>query len=399
MNDPGPRLCCSRLTARGEAGIALFRVRGAAARSVLAEAFRPRGAAPLAAGQIRVGWIVDQGRVLDDAVVRLRDVGGGIEAELSIHGSVFVADRFEAMMREAGAEPLDPSAAWELGGARFDRGDRIWAEARDALLGSFSDLQVAFFLGAIEGRLGALFRELARSAAALSTTASSGGLLERTLALTRRAAFGLAMAEPPRVVLAGLPNSGKSTLFNALLGESRAIVSPEPGTTRDVVSEPCVIAGLPFRIADSAGLRESADLVEEQGVARARRAAKGADIVIVLIDPESDLALQARIGADAHARRIIVLSKSDGAASAGHARTTIPELSGALRVSGRTKDGIAELRSRIVAASAFGGPADIRQPAPFSKRHVEGLTAAAAALTAKRPREAADALLRVVGPA
>jgi len=85
-------------------------------------------------------------------------------------------------------------------------------------------------------------------------------------------------------VILGRPNAGKSTLLNRLVGSDRAIVTAIPGTTRDIVRETIEIGGLPVTIADTAGLRESADLVEGMGIERARQAALTADIVLYLID-------------------------------------------------------------------------------------------------------------------
>ena len=145
-----------------------------------------------------------------------------------------------------------------LGRLGVDAGDRDRRRARHALLGSFSELQAAFFLGALEGSLSLAVRSTRALDRPLHRGDPVDPVLRAPLRLLRRAPFGLAMAAPPGRARTG-PNSGKSTLFNALLGESRAIVSPVPGTTRDVVAEPWVIAGFPFRLADSAGLRASSD--------------------------------------------------------------------------------------------------------------------------------------------
>jgi len=81
------------------------------------------------------------------------------------------------------------------------------------------------------------------------------------------------------VVIAGRPNVGKSTLLNCLLGSDRAIVTDVPGTTRDVIEEQCVIDGIPFRLIDTAGLRDSDCRVEQEGIGRARRMIERADVV------------------------------------------------------------------------------------------------------------------------
>jgi tRNA modification GTPase len=95
---------------------------------------------------------------------------------------------------------------------------------------------------------------------------------------------GLHLSQPWRVVVAGAPNVGKSSLINALAGYTRAIVSPQPGTTRDVVTTTTAIAGWPVQLADTAGLRDTSDALESAGVALAADALMGADLIIVVHD-------------------------------------------------------------------------------------------------------------------
>jgi tRNA modification GTPase len=366
-----PELRCGRLTARAESAIAIFRVCGPRAAEVLAEIFRPNGAAPLAAGQVRVGRILDGPRVLDDAVVRIREAPDGWEAEISVHGGLWVGERLEALLRDAGGRPLEEPERWP---AAPQPDDAVLAEAREGLLASFADAQVFFFLDAIEGSLSRALESIERSIAAAPSEAAA--IADRLEALLRRAPLGLAMTQPPSVIFAGVPNAGKSTLFNALVGESRAIVSAEPGTTRDVVEERVSIAGLPARMLDSAGIRRSADAVERLGVARAEEARGAADIVVVLIDPTADPEEQCRLAeaVGPRSRRIVALSKADRPEAA--ALLASPRLAplGVLPVSALSGTGIAALRELIVARSPFGAAASVSQAAPFRPRHVAALS-------------------------
>ena len=117
---------------------------------------------------------------------------------------------------------------------------------------------------------------------------SVAAIAARLDAAIRRAKEGKILRDGALVVIAGPPNAGKSSLLNALLGESRAIVSATPGTTRDSIEEWLDICGWPVRLVDTAGLRETADAIEGEGVARARGLMERADIVLNLTPADGD---------------------------------------------------------------------------------------------------------------
>src|SRR5262249_152734 len=112
------------------------------------------------------------------------------------------------------------------------------------------------------------------------------------------------------VALVGPPNAGKSSLLNALLGRDRAIVSPTPGTTRDVVEGTVAIAGVPVRILDTAGLDESRDPIEAEGMRRTRLAIQESDLLLVVLDSSIPPDRRIRVETASHAR-VVVLAKSD----------------------------------------------------------------------------------------
>src|SRR5262249_41364600 len=109
-------------------------------------------------------------------------------------------------------------------------------------------------------------------------------LIARTTALIADARRGRLIREGLQVAIVGEPNVGKSSLFNALVGASRAIVTDVPGTTRDLVSEVVDVDGLRVTLVDTAGLRDTSDVVESEGVARSRQAAAVADLVLAVSD-------------------------------------------------------------------------------------------------------------------
>jgi tRNA modification GTPase len=131
--------------------------------------------------------------------------------------------------------------------------------------------------------------------------------------------FGKIYREGIKVVIAGKPNAGKSSLLNALLNENRAIVSEIPGTTRDVIEESLNIEGVLFRIVDTAGLRETFDIVEREGVRRTEEQLKRADMILLVIDStdeinEEDVRIYHRVlnfAVDESKRCIIVFNKVD----------------------------------------------------------------------------------------
>lgn len=164
-------------------------------------------------------------------------------------------------------------------------------------------------------------------------------------------AYGKLVHQGFALAIAGKPNAGKSSLFNRLLEQDRAIVTEVPGTTRDVVSETASIEGIPVRLLDTAGIRESTDLVESLGIERSFQAMADADLTLVVLDasqPQTaeDAALLDR--ARSQGRFLIVANKCDLPPVGG-----VP--AGAISVSARTGEGIAALRQAIVAAVAPQG--------------------------------------------
>jgi tRNA modification GTPase len=189
-------------------------------------------------------------------------------------------------------------------------------------------------------------------------------------------AFGLHLSRPWSVVLTGRPNVGKSSLINALLGYQRAIVSPQPGTTRDVVTGVTAFDGWPVELADTAGLRNAPEALEAAGIERARNQLATADLRLVLIDvgepPQTEDAALLAEWPDA----LIVAHKSDRADAWGD---RLP--STALHVSSHSGAGMpalmAALMQRLVPREPPPGT-----PLPVCERQVDGLRALQTALVA-----------------
>ena len=193
-----------------------------------------------------------------------------------------------------------------------------------------------------------------------------------------------------RVVVAGLPNAGKSSLLNAIAGQERAIVTDIPGTTRDHIEVPLSLAGIPILLTDTAGLRQTDDRVEAIGVARTERLVEDADVLLWLSEPED---------APAHPRLVKVHAKSD-------LRGPAPE--GSLPVSAVSGEGIGALLEQVGAKAKTLMPAEDaialnRRQARHIAEAAEALSSAAAAtdfvLVAEELRQARSAFDRLTGRA
>jgi tRNA modification GTPase len=190
------------------------------------------------------------------------------------------------------------------------------------------------------------------------------------------AARGRLVREGAQVAIVGAPNVGKSSLFNALLGANRAIVTDIPGTTRDLVTERADIGGLSLSLIDTAGVRETGDIIEQEGVARARHSVRVADLTLVVLDRSRPLSADDRdvLTTTAGRRRLIVLNKSDLPAAG-------PEDIRGVEVSATTGAGLERLIAAI--GESFGEDASelLRdQPLVTNVRHADLLARAREAL-------------------
>ena len=320
-----PDTIAALATARGAAALAVVRVSGPDALAVVGRCVAPETAARLGAAPSHTAhlvWLRDaQGRALDQAVATVfrapRSATGEDVVELSCHGGDAAPQAVLRALYAAGAVPAPPGAFTERA---FLNGklDLAQAEAVADLIAARSHLGRRAALAGLEGRLSdevAGVRQALLDTAALveleldfseedvafADRAALADLLDRADALLARllstARLGALARDGVRVVLGGRPNAGKSTLLNALAGADRAIVSDVPGTTRDSVEAEVEWGGLAVRLVDTAGLRETADAVEAEGTARARRAIDAADVLLYVVD--------AALGPDAEERAFL----------------------------------------------------------------------------------------------
>ena len=253
--------------------------------------------------------------------------------EISAHGSPVVLDSILRASISAGARLAEPGE-FTFRAFLNNKLDLIQAEAVADLIDAVTPLQARAAFDQLEGTLTAaitaidneLFDIIARLEASLDfpdegyhfvtpkeARESIGVVIGRIDALLRQASRGRLIREGAQVAIVGAPNVGKSSLFNALLNTNRAIVTAIPGTTRDLLTERADIGGLSLALIDTAGVRETSDLVEHEGVSRARATIGVADLTIVLLDRSRPLSNDDRelLGVTASRPRVVVWNKID----------------------------------------------------------------------------------------
>ena len=295
--------------------------------------------------------------------------------ELSAHGSPVVLGAIVSAAIDAGARLAEPGE-FTLRAYLSGRIDLMQAEAVNDLIEAVTPLQARAAFDQLDGTLtraigaidATLFDLIARLEASVdfpeegyhfvepgALAQAIDGLLERTAALVADARRGRLIREGLTIAIVGEPNVGKSSLFNALAGGSRAIVTDVPGTTRDLVTEVVEIEGLRVTLVDTAGLRDTADPVEIEGVSRAHQAMAAADLVLLVEDRS-----RARSGLEHNSKVLYIANKSDLAA-AWHDDRAVP-------VSATAGDGLEALRRRIAAALDVDPMRD--HPAMTNVRHL-----------------------------
>jgi tRNA modification GTPase len=239
-------------------------------------------------------------------------------------------------------------------------------------------------------------------------------IMDRLNVLLRSYEAGRRFRDGATVVIAGVANVGKSRLLNRLAGEERAIVTETPGTTRDYLHADVPIGGVPVTLIDTAGLRETADPVEREGVRRSREIVASADLVLFVLDGSRAASTEDRSAYEEIAQRshLVLLNKSDLAAVEAGNEFAGAGKRGAVRLSAKTGEGIGEL---VAAVAREVAPAEgaIRAQAPLTRarqrlaveRALAALSRASVAAAEELPlefpaadvREAAGALAELLG--
>ncbi len=289
--------------------------------------------------------------------------------EISAHGSPVVLRAIVEAAMARGARLAEPGE-FTLRAYLNGRLDLMQAEAVADLIDAATPLQARIAFDQLEGTLtreiaaidATLFDLVAKLEASIDfpdegyhfvepaeIAASIDGVLARTRALLADVRRGRLIREGFQVAIVGRPNVGKSSLFNALAGASRAIVTNVPGTTRDLVTEAVDIEGFRVTLVDTAGLRDTDDVIETEGVSRSFDAARVADVVLVVVDDDDPASVHERL-----AKPVANTSADSGRGSAKYfvvqSKIDLGRPDRGIRVSARTGEGLDDLRRAIVSA-------------------------------------------------
>ena len=305
-NPSSMRTRCALLTGLGRSAVAVVAVEGRDAIQVVAKCFRGIRHGDLAPGQVRYGtWVgpnqadpnqadpdqadpdqadpdqadpdqadPDHDIAGESVVVTLLDEGG---VEIHCHGGPAATERIVADLQACGVTAVD-SKGWSLGDP-----SRLIGEARAVLARCLTSRTAAIAMDQLRGAM--LHWASSRLESVTRADVAVGVIQREAEEILRLAPLGLRLTDPFRIVLIGPPNVGKSSLLNAIVGYDRSITFDGAGTTRDVLHAETVIDGWPVRLSDTAGIRESGEPIEREGMVRARFAADQADLLLCVSEP------------------------------------------------------------------------------------------------------------------
>ncbi len=417
-------------TPPGRGALALLRLSGPGAFEVLARV-APELARPPSPRRAVLTSLVDpdDGALLDRGLVTCfpapASYTGEDVAEVSVHGGPLLVAMVESALVSAGARSAEPGE-FTRRAVLHGKLDLVRAEAVADLIDADSPALHRAALHQMEGglshRLAGLREEVLELEAlvmhhvdfpdeddppvSVDRVVEGAREVESRLGrLLETAPEGELLREGAVAVLAGRPNAGKSSLYNALIGEERAIVTPVPGTTRDALEARVSLGGYPFRLVDTAGLREGAGDIERLGIEVARRYLAGADLVLLCLPvdeewgPGEEAFLEERGDTGSIGAPVLLVrtcadrnpGPRDGADRSAPRREEPgsdrsdggPRVGGALRVSVKTGEGLARLRE-TAAALVYQGLVTSRTDAPLltRRRQREGVARAHAEVRA-----------------
>ena len=311
----GPRNHSRLLTPAGTGAIGLIRIAGPDAARILSRVFRPTGhpaanssgkrrGSIFEGNRLRYGTLIDAEEVIDDVLVTCVGSDDPVAFDISAHGGVRIVERILELLEREGA-PLQ--TACEASNKFRPTRSVIEREALE-MLGMAKTVRCARFVAWQRKHLAA------RIEALNSGDEANSSLAHQELRVMRDRFRGARhLIDGATLTIAGPPNSGKSTLFNRLMGRTAAIVSPHAGTTRDWVRGEIDLEGVPITLIDTAGRRDAADSLEKDAMARGASIGREADVQVLLVDGSQPLPVdfQATFAPPANVYCIPVVNKMD----------------------------------------------------------------------------------------
>ena len=407
-------------TAYGDGGIGIIRISGPESLGILRQVFVCKGS--IASRRMTFGKIVDPdtGDVIDEVLAVFMKgpttYTGEDVAEINCHGSIVALRKTLALVLRQGARMAEPG---EFTKRAFLNGrmDLSQAEAVIDVIKAKADAGYEAALSQMEGTLSRRVREIRAKVLDIlvdltvnidypdedieqltyeKLLADLDEVEDNVDALLSTAGAGRMIKEGIRVAIVGRPNVGKSSLMNCLLRQSRAIVTEIPGTTRDTIEEAVSIRNIPVYLIDTAGIRDTQDVVEKIGIEKTKEAFNNADLIIVIVDAGTPLTEEDRdiLGRLSERRSLVLLNKTDlGNTVTPRDITNISPNSDVIKTCLLTGDGVGEIEDKIEAL-VYGGQLSQKDSVMVNNvRHEELLRKAKGALNdASVITEAAEAL-------
>ena len=395
---------CAIATPIGEGGIAIIRISGEKALEIADKIFAPKSKKDIKDMKtytMRYGTIVDLDTkdIVDDVILSYmkgpRSYTGENVIEVNCHGGVVATNRVLNQIVKAGARIAEPG---EFTKRAFLNGriDLSQAEATMDIIKAKTELSMKSAMmqskGALSKEIGELRKYLLNVLAlieyAVDFTEDDEDIVDDDLiaqikdsitktitrinSLLKNADEGKIIRDGLNIVIVGKPNVGKSSLLNSLLREKRAIVTDIPGTTRDIIEEYINLDGIPIKITDTAGIRDTEDTVEKIGVERSKEKIEEADLVILMLDTSRALDDEDRVIIDAinDKKYIALLNKVD--LECKLSEEVITSLNRTIEISAKTGFGIENLKEEIKNLF-FNGEIDSESLIISNTRHKQAL--------------------------